>query len=89
MVRVLIVDDHPVFRDGMATLVDRMSSYTVVAQAESQVSAMRAMRQHSVDLVIVDLTLSSGGGLSALRPECPPLSSQGGGQPCPCRSGVS
>ena len=48
MVRVLIVDDHPVFRDGMATLVDRMPSYTVVAQAESQVTAMRAMRQQGL-----------------------------------------
>ncbi len=67
MVRVLIVDDHPVFRDGMATLVDRMPSYTVVAQAESQVTAMRAMRQHTIELVIVDLTLSSGGGLSLVR----------------------
>ena len=51
----------------MATLVDRMPSYTVVAQAESQVTAMRAMRQHTIELVIVDLTLSSGGGLSLVR----------------------
>lgn len=67
MGRVLIVDDHPVFRDGMATLVDRMPGLTVVAQADGQVSAMRALRRHELELVIVDLTLNSGGGLSLVR----------------------
>lgn len=67
MKRVLIVDDHPVFRDGLAALVDRQDGMTVVAQAESQTSAMRSLRSHGVDFAIVDVTLSSGGGLSLVR----------------------
>ena len=67
MVRVMIVDDHPVFRDGLATLLQRQPNLAVVSQADGQVSAMRAMRIHTVDLVLVDLTLGSGGGLSLVR----------------------
>ncbi len=67
MARVMIVDDHPVFRDGIATLVARDPAFSVVAQADSQVTAMRALRQQAVDIVIVDLTLGSGSGLSLIR----------------------
>lgn len=67
MVRVMIVDDHPVFRDGLATLLQRQPNLAVVSQADGQVTAMRAMRIHTVDLVLVDLTLGSGGGLSLVR----------------------
>lgn len=67
MVSVLIVEDHPVFRHGLAVLVDRQDGYSVAAQADGQAAAMGALRSQTIDLVLVDLTLEDGSGLSLVR----------------------
>ncbi len=65
--RVLVVDDHPVFREGIVHLLSREPSLEVVAQAETPVQAMRALRQQRVDLCLVDLTLEGGSGLQLVK----------------------
>ncbi|NGO15167.1 response regulator transcription factor [Streptomyces sp. HC44] len=55
--RIVVVDDHPVFRMGMTALLDSLPGLTVVAEAESLASASAAAHAHQPDVVIMDLHL--------------------------------
>lgn len=67
-VKVLLVDDHPVVREGYRRLLERQRGFVVAAEAESAAEAYRAYRDHSPDVVVMDLSLRGGaGGLEAVR----------------------
>lgn len=65
--RILVVDDHPVFRMGMAALLESIDGITVVAQAESAPEAVAAADAHALDVVIMDLHLGETSGVDATR----------------------
>lgn len=65
--KVLIVDDHPIFRMGMAELLNQEADFTVCSLAEDIVSARKAIEDHSPDLAIVDITLGSDNGLELVK----------------------
>ncbi len=65
--RVLIVDDHPIVRTGLATLIDAEPDLSVCAQAEDEAGALAAIAAHAPDLVLVDLSLRSSSGLDLLK----------------------
>lgn len=66
-VRVLVVDDHPVTRDGVRTGLERDGRAVVVAEAsDAQTACALADRTHP-DVAIVDLRLDSGHGLDVIR----------------------
>lgn len=64
-IRVLIVDDHPVFRAGMVTVLDDLPGIEVVAQAADGEEAIAAAAQHLPDVVLMDLRMPGVGGLEA------------------------
>ncbi|MFI7586578.1 response regulator [Spongisporangium articulatum] len=64
--RVAVVDDHPVFRLGMAALLSSLAGIEVVAQAESGDEAL-AVIDDSVDVVIMDLHLGDDSGVEVTR----------------------
>ncbi|MBE0620232.1 MAG: response regulator transcription factor [Burkholderiales bacterium] len=64
---ILIVDDHPVLRRGLAALIDSSSDLTVCAEAATCAAALAAIREHSPDLVIVDLVLGGADGLELIK----------------------
>jgi DNA-binding NarL/FixJ family response regulator len=66
-VRVLVVDDHPVFRMGMVALLDSIDGLSVVAQAESAEEAIAATDALELDVVIMDLHLGASSGIDATR----------------------
>jgi two-component system invasion response regulator UvrY len=67
-ISVLLVDDHPVVREGYRRLLERRPGFRVVAEADSAAEAYRAFRAHSPDVVVMDLSLRGGaGGLEAVR----------------------
>lgn len=66
-VRILVVDDHPVFRMGMVALLDSIHGLTVVAQAASASEAVTAAAAHDLDLVVMDLHLGESSGVDATR----------------------
>ncbi len=67
MIRLLLVDDHPVVRAGYQRLLEQDGDAVVVAQAGSVDEAWAAFRQHAPDLTITDLSLPGPGGLELLR----------------------
>ncbi|HSI42383.1 MAG TPA: response regulator transcription factor [Xanthobacteraceae bacterium] len=64
---ILLVDDHPVVRQGYRRLLERRPGYRVVAEAENAADAYRAYRETAPDIVIMDLSMPGAGGLEAVR----------------------
>lgn len=65
--RVMIVDDHPLFRDGLRTLLQQQSDFTVVGEAGTVAAAVRLAQDVQPDVILMDLSLSDGGGVEATR----------------------
>jgi len=65
-IRVLIVDDHPVVREGLAALVDRRPDMTVVAQAGNGQEAVRLYGECLPDVTLMDLRLPGMDGVAAI-----------------------
>ncbi|MEZ0089185.1 response regulator [Streptacidiphilus sp. EB129] len=66
-VRVVIVDDHPLFREGLRAALDSADGVSVVAQAETVAAARTAVSEHGADVVVMDLSLPDGSGIDATR----------------------
>jgi CheY-like chemotaxis protein len=64
-IRVLVVDDHPVFRAGMVAILDDLDEVEVVAQAADGEQAIDAVARHRPDVVLMDLRMPGLGGLEA------------------------
>lgn len=68
MARVMIVDDHPIVRDGLKTYLSLQGDLEVVGEAADAAEALAVARSTHPDLVLLDLRLASGSAL-ALLPE--------------------
>jgi DNA-binding NarL/FixJ family response regulator len=64
---VLIVDDHPIVRQGLAQLIDQEHDLHVCGQAEDAHQAMQAIRQLTPDMVIVDVSLKETSGIELIK----------------------
>ncbi len=65
--RVLIVDDHPIFRAGLNGLVNLEAELTVCGEANDAKQAMQAFEKLHPDLVLLDMSLPGKGGLELLK----------------------
>jgi len=65
--RILIVDDHPIVRKGIADLVGQKPDFLVCGDADRVEDALPAIDELKPDLVIVDLSLKGAGGLELLK----------------------
>ncbi len=65
--RMLVVDDHEVVRQGLVALLDRREGFEVVAQAGTVAEAIAAAERFAPDLVIMDVRLPDGSGIEACR----------------------
>lgn len=66
-IRVLIADDHPVFRDGLASLLEPLPSIEVVGKAADGVAAVELATSTRPDVVIMDLQMPRMNGIEATR----------------------
>jgi DNA-binding NarL/FixJ family response regulator len=77
--RILVVDDHPMMRQGLAQLVGAEADLTIVGEAENAESALDRLTELQPDLVLADISLPGKNGLElikdfqAIRPELPVL----------------
>ena len=65
--QILIVDDHPMMREGLAQLINREKDLAVAGEADSAARAVEQAAQLKPDLVIVDITLPGRSGLELIR----------------------
>jgi two-component system response regulator DevR len=65
--RVLIVDDHEVVRQGLVALLERSDRFQVVGEAGSVAEAIAAARRYVPDLMVMDVKLPDGSGIEACR----------------------
>lgn len=66
-ITVLIADDHPVYRDGLASLLEPMTDIEVVARAADGIEAVEQTRATRPDVVIMDLQMPRLNGIEATR----------------------
>src|SRR3977135_3789115 len=65
--RVLLVDDHPIVRQGLALLIDRETDLCVCGEAEGAHSAFHSIVTLRPDMVILDISLNGPDGLDVLK----------------------
>jgi DNA-binding NarL/FixJ family response regulator len=67
LIRLMIVDDHNIVRQGMAALLNTMPGLQVIAEASSGDQAVELYRQHRPDVTLMDLRMQHGNGVDAIR----------------------
>lgn len=65
--RILVVDDHPMMRQGLAALINNEKDLMVCGEAESSAQAMEAIPSTKPDLVIADITLPDKSGIELIK----------------------
>src|ERR1700682_554713 len=65
--RVLIVDDHPIVRQGLRRMIETEADLVVCGEVQTEREARAAIRALAPDVVIVDISLAQGDGLELVR----------------------
>jgi len=65
--KVMVVDDHRIVREGLVTLLERQPGLKVVAQAETGTEAVKLARELAPDVIIMDISLPGLNGVEATR----------------------
>jgi DNA-binding NarL/FixJ family response regulator len=66
-ISILLVDDHPVVRQGYRRVLENQSDFRVVAEADNAAGAYAAFKTHGPDIVVMDISMKGASGLEAIR----------------------
>jgi DNA-binding NarL/FixJ family response regulator len=80
LIRVAIVDDHPIVRDGTAAILGAQPGLEVVGTASTVGEAVELIRREAIDVVLLDIRLGTDSGLRLLQED---LGGPAGGSPAP------
>lgn len=64
---IIIVDDHPVMRLGLSSIINQDENLSVCAEADAQHNAIELIAMHTPDVAIIDLSLKTGSGLELIK----------------------
>ena len=64
---IMIVDDHPLFREGLKAIISRDARYKVVAEAGNGGEGMRLGKKHEPDIMLVDISMPGKNGIQMIR----------------------
>ena len=64
---ILLVDDHPIVRQGLAELINHQTDFVVCGQAEDAHQAMKAVKELKPDMAIVDISLKETSGMELIK----------------------
>jgi DNA-binding NarL/FixJ family response regulator len=65
-IRILIVDDHPLLREGVVSLVEKQADMLIVAEASNGKEALQLFQRHIPDITLMDLRLPGMDGVDAM-----------------------
>lgn len=65
--KILIVDDHPVVRDGLSMRIAGQRDMEVCGEAEDVADAMKVVRETNPDVVLIDIALKTGSGIDLMK----------------------
>jgi two-component system response regulator NreC len=66
-IKILLVDDHKIMREGLKSLLAQEPEFTVLAEAESGLQAIALAKQHNPDVIIMDVAMPDLNGIEATR----------------------
>jgi two-component system, NarL family, response regulator len=66
-IRILLADDHPPLREGLASILNSQPEFTVVAEAGSGSEVLEIVSRESIDLFILDLRMPGGDGIHTIK----------------------
>jgi DNA-binding NarL/FixJ family response regulator len=66
-IRVVIADDHPVVREGLAAMLNKQADFSVVGEAENGRDAIEKARELHPDVILMDLRMPEVDGVEAMR----------------------
>lgn len=66
-ISILLVDDHPVVRQGYRRVLENQGDFQVIAEAENAAGAYAAYKAHAPDIVVMDISMKGASGLEAIR----------------------
>jgi two-component system, NarL family, invasion response regulator UvrY len=67
MLRILVVDDHPVVRQGLMRIIEDTQDLKVSGEAENGLEAIKKLKEQDFDLILLDISMPGGDGLDFIR----------------------